>query len=98
MTVMEWNNQYLPVVIQLAGLGQIILVMASVAIPHCLDWNKGLAGLRPLLRQMFWTYAVYVTGVHLFAGFSSSFLTELMFLIPYLINWQSWDWCYSLFT
>lgn len=71
MTVMEWNNQYLPVVIQLAGLGQIILVMASVAIPHCLDWNKGLAGLRPLLRQMFWTYAVYVTGVHLFAGLVS---------------------------
>lgn len=61
-------DQYLTTAIKLAGLGQVVLVLASVAIPKCLEWNKGLANLRPLLRQMFWTYAVYVTGVHLFAG------------------------------
>ncbi len=61
-------DQYLTTAIKFAGLGQIVLVLASVAIPKCLEWNKGLADLRSLLRQMFWTYAVYVTGVHLFAG------------------------------
>ena len=66
-------NQYLITTIQLAGLGQLVLVLASVAIPKCLQWNEGLAGLRPLLRQMFWTYALYVTGVHIFAGVLSLF-------------------------
>lgn len=64
---------YLEIGLQLAGLGQIVLVLASVAIPKCLQWGEGLAGLRSLLRQMFWTYAVYVTGVHLFAGVVSLF-------------------------
>jgi len=36
-----------------------------------LEWKKGLADLRPLLRQMFWTYAAYVTLVHLFFGLMS---------------------------
>lgn len=71
-------NHYLIIALQLAGLGQIILVLASIAIPRCLQWSEGLAGLRPLLRQMFWTYAVYVTGVHLFAGVVTLFAaTEL---------------------
>jgi len=69
-------DQYLTTAIKLAGLGQIVLVLASVAIPKCLEWNKGLANLRPLLRQMFWTYAVYVTGVHLFAGVVSYFTPD----------------------
>ena len=64
-------DQYLTTAIKLAGLGQIVLVLASLAIPRCLEWNKGLADLRPLLRQMFWTYAIYITGIHLFAGLVS---------------------------
>lgn len=61
-------NDYLIIALRLAGIGQIVLVLASLAIPRCLQWKDGLAGLRPLLRQMFWTYAVYITGVHAFAG------------------------------
>jgi len=40
--------------LKLAGLGQLILVAVSIAIPKCLNWKDGLAGLQPLLRQMFW--------------------------------------------
>ena len=69
-------EQYLTTAVTLAGLGQIVLVLASIAIPKCLEWGKGLANLRPLLRQMFWTYAVYVTGVHLFAGVVSFIAPE----------------------
>ena len=57
--------------LQLAGIAQVTLVLASIAIPRCLEWNKGLAGLSNLLRQMFWTYAIYITGIHLFAGIVS---------------------------
>ena len=69
-------NEHLIIALKLAGIGQIVLVLASVAIPHCLCWKVGLAGLRTLLRQMFWTYAVYVTGVHLFAGIISLIAAE----------------------
>jgi len=62
--------------LKLAGIGQLILVLASVAIPRCLDWNGGLKGLQPLLRQMFWTYAIYITVMHTFFGVVSLFATE----------------------
>jgi len=66
-------SEYVADALRLAGLGQIVLVLASVAIPRCLDWKGGLAVLPTLLRQMFWTYAIYITGVHLFAGLVSFF-------------------------
>ena len=71
-------NDYLTVenAIKLAGFGQLTLVLASVAIPKCLNWKDGLAGLQPLLRQMFWTYAVYITMMHTFFGIVSVFATD----------------------
>ncbi len=69
-------NDYLLYAIQLAGLAQLVLVAGSVAIPRCLDWSGGLAGLMPLLRQMFWTYAVYISVMHLFFGVVSLFAAE----------------------
>ena len=62
--------------LKLAGLGQLILVAVSIAIPKCLNWKDGLAGLQPLLRQMFWTYAIYITVMHTFFGIVSVFATE----------------------
>lgn len=71
-------NEYLTIAnaLKLAGLGQLVLVTASVAIPKCLDWKGGLSGLQPLLRQMFWTYAVYITVMHAFFGVVSLFATD----------------------
>lgn len=71
-------NEYLTVsnTLKLAGLGQLILVVASVAIPRCLNWKCGLASLQPLLRKMFWTYAVYITAMHTFFGIISLFATD----------------------
>ena len=42
-----------------AGVGQLALVAASLAIPRALRWPEDLARLRPLTRQVFWTYAGY---------------------------------------
>jgi len=67
---------YLIIALKLAGIGQLILVLASIAIPHCLGWREGLAGLKTLLRQMFWTYAIYITAAHTLFGIISLCATD----------------------
>ena len=69
-------NEYLIWGLKLAGLAQLVLVAGSVAIPKCLNWKDGLADLMPLLRQMFWTYAVYISVMHVFFGVVSLFAAE----------------------
>lgn len=56
----------------LAGLGQLALAAASLAIPRVLGWRGETAKLRPLLRQLFWTYAAYVWGSHIAFGLLST--------------------------
>lgn len=43
-----------------AGVGQLALVVGSLAIPRVLGWREETARLRPLTRQVFWTYAAYI--------------------------------------
>jgi len=43
-----------------AGVGQLLLAAGSLAIPRVLRWREELAKLRPLTRQVFWTYAGYI--------------------------------------
>jgi len=43
-----------------AGVGQLALIVASLAIPRVLRWREETAKLRPLTRQVFWTYAIYI--------------------------------------
>jgi len=69
-------NDYLIAALKLAGLAQLVLVAGSVAIPKCLNWKGGLSGLMPLLRKMFWTYAVYISVMHVFFGVVSLFAAE----------------------
>ena len=57
----------------LAGLGQLALVAASLAIPYVLDWRVDVAQLRPLTRQVFWTYAGYIWCTNLCFGLLSTF-------------------------
>lgn len=58
----------LGVLVPLAGAGQLALCVASLAIPRALGWRAALAPLAPLPRQLFWTYAIYVAGTHVFFG------------------------------
>src|SRR6516165_6984674 len=50
----------LQALIFIAGIGQIVLVLASLAIPRLLHWCEDTAKLRPLTRQVFWTWAAYI--------------------------------------
>jgi hypothetical protein len=56
-----------------AGVGQLVLVAASLAIPRALRWSEDLARLRPLTRQIFWTYAGYILTTNLAFGLVSTF-------------------------
>ena len=56
----------------LAGVGQLCVVLGSLAIPKILDWRRELRRLEPLTRQVFWTYAGYIVATNLFfAGVST---------------------------
>jgi hypothetical protein len=55
-----------------AGVGQLALAAASLAIPRVLRWSDDLARLRPLTRQVFWTYAAYIWVTNLAFGLVSA--------------------------
>ncbi|MBY0528136.1 MAG: hypothetical protein K2R98_32365 [Gemmataceae bacterium] len=58
--------------IVLVGIGQLVLVAASLAIPCVLQWSAETAKLRPLTRQVFWTYAGYIWTTNLCFGLVST--------------------------
>lgn len=43
-----------------AGLGQLTLAAASLTLPRVLGWRAETAKLRPLTREVFWTYAASI--------------------------------------
>jgi hypothetical protein len=65
-------------ILVLAGLGQLALALASLAIPRVLRWREETAKLRPLTRQVFWTYAAYIVSFHVAFGLVSSLAPELL--------------------
>jgi hypothetical protein len=69
----------LELLVRLAGVGQIALVAASpILIPRVLGWREELALLRPLTRQIFWTYAGYILCFNLAFGLVSAFTPDLL--------------------
>ena len=46
--------------ILLAGWSQLALAAGSLLIPRTLGWREDTARLKPLTRQVFWTYAAYI--------------------------------------
>ena len=61
-----------------AGVGQLLLALASLAIVKVLRWRRETAKLEPLTRQVFWTYAGYIWGTNVCFGLLSSLAPELL--------------------
>ena len=59
------TTQFMIQLIFFAGLLQLILVIGSLAIPRVLNWSQDTAKLRPMTRQVFWTYAAYIWATNL---------------------------------
>lgn len=50
----------------IGGCSLVILCIASFWIPKVLGWREKLAGLTPLMRELWWTYSIYVWSSHVF--------------------------------
>ncbi len=55
----------------LAGLAQLAIAVSSLLIPRVLGWREETLRLRPLTRQVFWTYAAYIFGTNVAFGILS---------------------------
>jgi hypothetical protein len=62
----------------LAGVGQLGLALGSLAVPRILRWSEDTAKLRPLTRQVFWTYAAYIWTTNVAFGLLSTFAPALL--------------------
>ena len=62
--------------LQTAGVAQLALCVGSVAILRCLKWSERTACMIPFMQQMFYTYALYILGSHLFFSIVSMFLAD----------------------
>lgn len=51
---------YLPLLIFLAGFGQLSVLVASALVPIRLNWRAEFSKLSRLHRQMYWVYGGYV--------------------------------------
>ena len=52
----------------LAGLTQLAIASSSLLVPHLLGWREETRQLRPLTRQVFWTYASYILVMNVAFG------------------------------
>ncbi len=62
--------------IQLAGIAQITLALGSILIPKLLNWRAELLKPSVLIKQMFWTYAVYILVINISFGLISVFASH----------------------
>jgi len=49
--------------LQIGGLLQLSILIASALVPRVLDWRRNLAGLHPFLRKLFWVYGAFIVFV-----------------------------------
>jgi hypothetical protein len=50
----------------IGGGSLVALCVASFWIPKALGWRRHLENLPPLMRELWWTYALYIWGSHAF--------------------------------
>jgi hypothetical protein len=61
-------REHLPLLLQLAGVGQLGILFASALVPFRLNWKEVFVGLPKLHRQMYWVYGGYVVLSIVFLG------------------------------
>jgi len=59
-------KQLLEIGLLVGGWSLVALCVGSFWIPKVLKWREKLAGLTPLMRELWWTYSIYVLSSHVF--------------------------------
>ncbi len=70
--------RFLEIALILAGLAQLAIASSSVFIPRLLGWREETKLLRPLTRQVFWTYSVYILSINSAFGMLSLLAPHLL--------------------
>jgi hypothetical protein len=55
------NPELMTQLVVIAGLGQLLVLVAAFQVPSRLRWREELKRLSPMNRQMHWVYGGYVT-------------------------------------
>lgn len=82
---------FLHTLIFICGILHLALAIGSSIIPKVLNWNVELAKVKPLIRQMFWTYAAYILVINVCFGLVS------IFGVDELLNQSFLASCVTLF-
>ncbi|WP_299255627.1 hypothetical protein [uncultured Cytophaga sp.] len=82
---------FLHTLIFICGILHIALAIGSSIIPKVLNWKVELAKVKPLIRQMFWTYAAYILVINVCFGLVS------IFGVDELLNQSFLASCVTLF-
>ena len=59
-------KELLQIGLLIGGWSLVALSIASFWIPKALGWREKLTGLTPLMRELWWTYSIYVWSSHVF--------------------------------
>ena len=60
----------------LSGIAQIILSLGSIAIPFVLDWKAEMKKVNSLIRNIFYTYSVYIFMTNIWFGIISMLMPQ----------------------
>lgn len=59
-------KELLEIGLQIGGYSLVILCIGSFWIPKILCWKEHLTKLPPLIRELWWTYSIYIWSSHVF--------------------------------
>lgn len=59
-------KQLLEIGLQIGGWSLVLLCIGSLWIPKVLSWKENIAVLPPLMRELWWTYSIYIWSSHIF--------------------------------
>jgi hypothetical protein len=70
---MIMTTETLELVVRSAGVAHFAVVAASLGVPSALGWRDDVAKLKPINRQIFYTYAGYILTINLLFGLVATF-------------------------
>jgi hypothetical protein len=65
-------------IVRVAGIGHFAIAAASAGVPSALGWREDVAKLKPINRQIFYTYAGYILTINLLFGVIATFGAALL--------------------
>jgi hypothetical protein len=74
--MMQSFTSSLPRLIFLAGLAQVLLALFSIVIPFVLKWKEEMTKVNGLIRNIFYTYSVYIFAINVWFGIVSITLSN----------------------